>query len=66
MCTDEDQKDPEERLLFLDDVDLTGGTRPLMSPRLQLCVSGCTPLESTAIGQHCGRWQGLIDEYVHL
>lgn len=38
-CTDENQRNPEERLSFLDDIDLTGGTWSLMPPRLQLRVS---------------------------
>lgn len=39
VCTEEDQGDPEERLSFLDDIDLTGGTWSLMPLRLQLRVS---------------------------
>lgn len=33
------KRDPEERLSFLDDIDLTVGTWSLMPPRLQLRVS---------------------------
>lgn len=39
VCTEEDQRDPEERLSCLDDIDLTGGTWSLMPPRLQVRVS---------------------------